>query len=223
MPPLGVGWAPFWGGSVVRLFSGPARSSFPPKKNHRLFSFCLRRAHQGPWRHTARDSKNDGDTGEYGAVVERPGKRKGTTRIANRNRRCGSGSRAALIMFKCMHRMQHRIDNTKTKSISASTPPPNTIYHNSPFIIIEESSWPSFMPPPLLNAHYVSSRIAFRRTSRVTRADAEHHVRKPTGQSEHFAIGKFCEREAYGRRCLREYAVSGKLRGVHGAGARSRG
>ena len=119
--------------------------------------------------------------------------------------------------------MQHRIDNTKTKPISASTPPPNTIYHNSPFIIIEESSWPSFMPPPLLNAHYVSSRIAFRRTSRVTRADAEHHVRKPTGQSEHFAIGKFCEREAYGRRCLREYAVSGKLRGVHGAGVRSRG
>ena len=155
-------------------------------------------------------------------IAESPGKRKGTTRIANRNRRCGSGSRAALIMFKCMHRMQHRIENTKPKSISASTPPPNTIYHNSRFIIIEEGSWPSFMPPPLLNAHYVSSRIAFRRTSRVTRADAEYHVRKPTGQSEHFAIGKFCEREAYGRRCLQEYAVSAKLRGVHGTGARSR-
>ena len=136
----------------------------PTKKAPVLFYFCLRHATQAPWRDTERGWTTYGHPGEFGAVVESPGKRKGTTRIANRNRRCGSGSRAALIMFKCMHRMQHRIDNTKTKSISASTPPPNTIYHNSP-VIIEEGSWPSFMPPPSAKcalrfvAHCVSPHI----------------------------------------------------------------
>ena len=90
-----------------------------------------------------------------------PGQKKCTTRIAKRNRRCGS--RAALILFMC--RMQHRIDNIKTKSLSTSTPHLNTIYRNSPFIIIEEDSWPSFMPPSSANcalrvvAHCISPRI----------------------------------------------------------------